>query len=397
MKININDLNIIPKQFGNGFCVFGKPKEHIQAWINFHEFKTEESTGFTNIYTPSNVEDFFNTAPHFQYLDGFSPNLNKHLHIGHLSNLVIAKAIQNFGYAKQTIAILGDTLDGNVEKQDAFDKYLLYCKQFDYNVENIYYASTQELEDKTLLHDGEGDYTGTKIFHVGDNKIVGMKSSGATTYFYQDVALASKLNAPTIYITGLEQSPHFQTLKEIFPDNHHIGLGLVLAKKKQADTSFGKMSSSLGNVVWMQEVIDMLMIEFDNNLHLVYNVIAGQFLKYTPGSEKKIDLEQFANVKTSFGLYISYTLAKMKSAGMKVDIKDDFNSFNMKVKFLKAKSNFSPSILFDELIDLCKTINQMYLKLHIKDNPENQEIYKPLMEDLELGMKKLGMFFIDKV
>ncbi len=393
MKISINDINIIPKQFGSGLCVYGKPKHEIQEWINFWGFKTEESKGFTNICLPSNLEDFFISTPYFKYLDGYSPNLNKYCHIGHLSNLVIAKAIQNFGYAEQTIAILGDTLDGKVEKQDAFDKYLSYCKEFNYNVGDIYYASNQELDNKELLHDGEGDYIGTKIFNVGENKIVGIKSTGATTYFYQDVALASKLNAPTIYITGLEQAPHFSILKEIFPDIKHIGLGLVLAKSKD---SFGKMSSSLGNVIWMQDVIDMLMKEF-NNLELVYNVIAGQFLKYAPGSDKKIDLDQFANVKTSYGLYVSYTLAKLKSAGMKVELKDDFNSFHMKFKFLKAKDNFSPAIFFDELIDSCKTINQMYLKFHIKDNPENQEMYKPLMEDLELGLKKLGMFSIDKV
>jgi hypothetical protein len=395
MKININNINTIPKQFGIGFCVYGKPKDDIQEWINFWGFKTEDSKGFTNIFVnSSDIEDFFIPTPSFKYLDGFSPNLNKHLHIGHLSNLVIAKAIQNFGYAEKTIAILGDTLDGSIEKKDAFEKYKSYCKDFNYSVDDIYYASTQQLENNELLYDGEGEYKGTKVFNLDGNKIVGIKSSGSTTYFYQDVALATKLNSPTIYITGLEQIPHFNSLKKLFPHIQHIGLGLVL--NSHSNKLIPKMSSSLGNVIWMQDVIDMLMNEF-NDLELVYNIIAGQFLKYAPTSDKKINLKQFANVKTSHGLYISYTLAKLKSAGMKVELKEDFNTFHMKFKFMKAKYNFSPAIFFDELIDLCKTINQMYLKFHIKDHPENQLLYKPLMEDLELGMKKIGMFSINKV
>lgn len=45
------------------------------------------------------------------------------------------------------------------------------------------------LKDKSILSDGEGEYTGTEVFNINNNKIVGIKSDNTTSYFYQDIAL----------------------------------------------------------------------------------------------------------------------------------------------------------------------------------------------------------------
>ena len=42
------------------------------------------------------------------------------------------------------------------------------------------------------------------------------------------------------------------------------------------------MSSSEGNVIYMTEFINNLMSQFNNDIHLVYNIIAGQILKSVP-------------------------------------------------------------------------------------------------------------------
>ena len=391
MKINSNLVKTTPKGMPFNFCVFGDPTQEIKDWISFHNLKTETSGKFTNILIgDSDVNDMFIQPDKFKYVDGFSPNLNKHLHLGHFSNLILGKAFQSLGIGEKFIAILGDTLDGSVDQKDAYEKYINLCKEFNYNIDNIVFASEQKLDDESLLKDGDGAYDGTKIFEVGDEKIVGIKSTGKTTYFYQDVALAQKLNDSTLYLTGFEQDGHFKNLNNLFPNTKHIGLGLVSIDGK-------KMSSSEGNVLLLQDVLDAVAEKFNGDKELAWNVISGHILKYDPTSLKNINMKQIDDVKASAGLYFSYTLAKLKSAGMiPVEI-ETFNSNALKFKYIKAKSNLAPNILFEELFELTKHISGLYVKLHIKDNLENQKIYQPLLDDLLLGMKKLGMFNIDKV
>lgn len=392
MKININKVKTTPSEFGFNFCVYGKPTEEITKWANHWEFDLVESGSFTNILIKedTNLGDLFTEAVQYEYIDGFSPNLNKQLHVGHFSNLIIANAFQKLGLGKKFIAIFGDTLDGYVTKTEALKKYEQHCDDFDYGVDKYFYASEMVLEDDTLLTDGEGTYEGSKIFDLEDEKLVGIKSTGATSYFYQDVALASKLNTSTLYLTGVEQDNHFKSLKKLFPNTSHIGLGLVLLDGK-------KMSSSEGNVIFMEDFINDLKKEFDGNLELVYNIIAGQILSSTPKSNKSINTKLISNPKLSNGLYLSYTMAHIKSCGVKTQDLPDFISKELKFSELKAKNTLSPNILFSALVAHCKKINSLYETHYIKGNEENIEKFSLLISDLELGMKKLGMFSIDKV
>lgn len=391
MKISLDLVKVTPRNLPFGFCVYGELKEEIRDWANYWDMRIETLEKYTNIFPDKTtiIPELFDDPKIFDHGDFFSPNLNKHLHLGHLSNLIIAKALQSLGIAKNTIAILGDTLDGAVSKEDALSKYNSYCSQFGYKIDQIYFASEQKMDDTSLL-DGEDEYTGTKIFKIGENKKVGVKSDGSTSYFYQDVALAKKLNKPTLYLTGSEQNDHFADLKTLFPAISHIGLGLVLVNGK-------KMSSSDGSVIYIDEILDLVKAKFNNDIQLSWNVLCGHILKYDLRSLKDIKLEQIDNVKTSFGLYLSYTLSRLKSAGMVPDDIYLFNSQVLQYKLIKAKSTLSPNVLFDELVEHCKLINQIYITHHIKDNLENQIMYQPLIDDLWLGMKTLGMFNIDKV
>ena len=137
MKIDINKVKIIPNNIGNwGFCIFGEPDTELEKWIECWGLKSEISGKFTNIYPTDsfNVCEAFDKPNTFKYVDGFSPNLNKHLHIGHVSNLVIANALQHMDIGEKFIAILGNTLNGVVTKDDALVEYDKICKTFDYKV-----------------------------------------------------------------------------------------------------------------------------------------------------------------------------------------------------------------------------------------------------------------------
>ena len=392
MKIDINKIKTTPSALGFNFCVFGSPSDEITNWCKYWSLVTEESGKYTNIILndDTKISDIFNQPNKYDYIDGFSPNLNKHLHVGHFSNLVLANAFQKLGVGNKFIAIFGDTLEGLVKKDDALKSYFEYCKNFNYKVDEVFFASEMKLQNEDLLIDGEGTYEGSKIFDLGDEKLVGIKSSGSTSYFYQDVALASKLKSSTLYLTGTEQDNHFKSLKKLFTTTNHVGLGLVQLDGK-------KMSSSEGNVIYMTDFINSLLPLFNNDMKLVYNIIAGQILKSVPTSSKSIDTKLIGNPKLSLGLYLSYTMAHIKSCGVTVQDKEDFYSKQLEFAELKAKSNLSPNLLFDALINHCKNINKLYENLYIKDNEVNKKIFSDLLTDLHIGMKKIGLFPVDKV
>ena len=392
MKIDINKIKTTPSNYGFNFCVFGNPSDEIKDWCAYWNLQMIDSGAYTNIILNDdfNISKAFNDYPIYEYIDGFSPNLNKHLHVGHFSNLIIANSFQKLGIGKKFIAILGDTLDGQVDKEDAFNSYLKNCDDFEYKIDEIFYASKMDLKDKTLLKDGEGDYIGSKVFDLGDEKLVGIKSSGLTSYFYQDVALSTHLDSSTLYLTGFEQDNHFKSLKKISPKTSHLGLGLVFLDGK-------KMSSSEGNIIYMKDFIDNLMNIFNNDIKLVYNIIAGQILKSTPNSNKSIDSKLISNPKLSLGLYLSYTMAHIKSCGVSTQKNNKFYSKELEFTELKSKYNLSPNLLFLSLVNHCKMINKLYQTHYIKDNIDNIKIFSDLISDLELGMEKIGLFSIDKV
>jgi len=392
MKIDINKVKVTPGDLGFNFCVWGEPKNELKDWIEYWNLKTEPSGKFTNIVLneDSNIKEMFNEAKTYQYVDGFSPNLNKNLHVGHLSNLVIANAFQKMGIGNKFISIFGDTLDGAVEKQEALEKYYKYCDDFGYQVDEEYYASNMKIKDESILIDGEGDYAGSKAFEIDGQKIVGIKNTGNTTYFYQDVALAQELNDDTLYLTGFEQNNHFNTLNKLYPTVNHVGLGLIFLNGK-------KMSSSEGNIIYLEEFINDMLKLFNNDIKLVYNILAGQILKSLPTGKKTIDTELLKNPKISYGLYLSYTMAHIKSCGVTTKEITDYSSQELSYLELKAKVNLMPNILLDGLVKHCKKINQLYETHYITDNPENIGMFSTLISDLELGMKTLGMFSVDKV
>ena len=360
---------------------------NIKDWIDYHTLETESIGKYTNIYIDKDLDTLFESKPNFKYMDGFSPNLNKYLHIGHLSNMILAKSIKSLGICEKIISIYGDTLSG-ISKEDSLSKLKEFQKTFDYEPELEFFASEVKYEgDK--LKDGVGEYEGTKIFQFEDEKIVGIKSDGSSSYFYQDMALADKLNDKTLYLTGNEQNNHFNLLSKFYPNVNHIGLGLVKIDGK-------KMSSSLGNVVFAQDFIDELFNSF-NDSKLVYNVIAGFILKNTPENDKNITLSSIDNPKNSPGLYLSYTMASLKSAGCEIENINKFSSKYLEHSYLKSKFTIKPNVLFNELVEHCKEINSLYQKHMIKGNEENKKMFENKLNDLALGLKLLGLFEIDKV
>jgi arginyl-tRNA synthetase len=139
------------------------------------------------------------------------------------------------------------------------------------------------------------------------------------------------------------------------------------------------------------------MEQFKGDIKLVWNVLAGQILKSSPSSIKKIDIDTIQDFKQSLGLYISYTQARMWSAGIEHQEIEKYSNEVLDFKSLKAYCTLQPNMLFEEVIEHCKKINSLYDTHIIKDNPENKEMFQNLTNDLMLGCKQLGLFKIEKI
>jgi hypothetical protein len=403
MKISPAVFSEIPSQHGTGLCIYGAPTAEIIAWAEFHKIQLIPSGAFTNLvwHNPKLSELFIQPAS-YDYMDGFSPNLNKHLHLGHLSNLVYAKAFKSMGLSTNVVALLGDTLTGTVTKQEALTSFNDLCSLVDYKPDLIAYASEQVATISLLqgtgitktTHEGEvQDYTGTKGFLINNEFVVGIKSTGATTYFYQDVGfaefLASKGLSSGLYLTGQEQAPHFQKLNVLFPNINSVALGLV-------SLGGAKMASSKGNVLYLSSIWADLTAKFSDP-KLVWNILAGFILKSAPQTAKKIDLEQLSNPKNSPGLYLSYTLAKLKSAGLEISPTTTFNNPILGWNYLLAQTNLNPSGFLNALLKTAKELSSLYVAHKISGHPENHQFFQPHAQDLVLGLKLLGFFDVNKV
>ena len=149
MKININKIKTTPKNLPFALCVYGNPSNEILEWMTHWNIKSVTSSDYTNFILPENISlnDIFEDPNHYNYVDAFSPNLNKKLHFGHLANLITAKFIQKIGLGDTFISVLGDTLSGKIDKEEALNDFYHYCQLFDYEVNKIFYASEQKMDN----------------------------------------------------------------------------------------------------------------------------------------------------------------------------------------------------------------------------------------------------------
>ena len=96
-------------------------------------------------------------------------------------------------------------------------------------------------------------------------------------------------------------------------------------------------------------------------------------------------------------MYLSYTLAKIKSCGVDTKNINQYQSQKLQVAHIKSIQNLQPNILLDELQNHAKHISKLYEDNYIKGNSDNIEMFSNLISDLEFGMKNLGLFSVKKV
>ena len=137
--MDIEAFHPMPAKFGCGITSL-KP-------ASFDGFRYEKVGRYHNYHcTPENwhwpIEYHDDKA---YIIDGFSPNLNKQLHVGHLRNLALAASLQRFIPAR-FVALLGASLG---IKKAALESWKLWTDFLQYTPQIFYRSCGQKTSTST--------------------------------------------------------------------------------------------------------------------------------------------------------------------------------------------------------------------------------------------------------
>lgn len=249
-------------------------------------------------------------------IDGFSPNLNKELHVGHLRNLVIAASLQRLHSEHVNtnfVALLGCSLG---VKSWSIDSWRKWTHWTGYKPEIFYdVALPDDLVDEHPEKEKAGplqpeidkmNFKHSFWTNPEGEEILIRRSDGSPLYAFYDLAFHEWVN-PTHYITGQEQRDHFRSLG--FADKH-LPMGLVLGddgkKLKSRDESGMAISEALG-------LVAKELNETPEQGKLSWNIMCWNMLQPNREKDVKFQVENWVRPESP-GLYITYTYSRVRSA-----------------------------------------------------------------------------------
>jgi hypothetical protein len=248
-------------------------------------------------------------------IDGFSPNLNKELHVGHLRNLAIANCLKKLLNHNQCnmVSLLGASLGVYSWAVEAIHQWFNFLKFHP----TLYYDVLMpwDVVPRHLETNPEKKSQGCEVWDENPNVIV-TTSAGKHTYNFHDIAF-SKIGAtgPTHYLTGAEQVEHFRALGL---DDKHLPMGLVLGidNKKMKSRKKDKDGKDVADSFTAEEAMQEIMDKFDDTpepRQLAWNVIAWNFLHASRSANVKFDPDKWTQIESP-GMYITYTYARIRAA-----------------------------------------------------------------------------------
>lgn len=273
-------------------------------------------------FTPTHFDWPEQVGPVNERFDGFSPNLNKDLHIGHLRNLVVGSSLVKVTVTKERpVAMLGASLgvvEGALQKLQEWYKLAKYSPDIymdvdlipqDYDYKEFADGVYAEIEESMMK---VRDHRGCKVTH-GPDPVIVRKANGQATYAMHDLKFAEKVK-PTKYVTAGEQSAHFNS---IGLGDKHLPMGIVLG----ADGK--KMRSRTGDAFLATDALKLIQdsLRDGSATELAWNVLAWNFLSVSRSQNVTFDPMLWAN-PDSGGLYITYTFARVRSALKAAGVED---------------------------------------------------------------------------
>lgn len=350
-------------------------------------------------------------------IDGFSPNLNKLLHVGHLRNLAIANSlfaiVYNGSENAKFVTMLGASLG---VKKAALDGWRHWTKFLGYKPDEYYDVCLPDdvVETHPATTEGMSDplVVEPQVWDGPKGEVIVKRSDGKPLYAFHDLSFANYVG-PTHYITGLEQKEHFESLGL---GNKHLPMGLVLGDDNK------KLKSRTGDALLATEMIQMIIErlhpndDMDVQTKLAWNVLAWNFLHTTREKNVKFDAESWTKPDQG-GLYVTYTYARVLSAlssypyGLKkvypesvvgelkeIDISLMGFAEQFKYYFSQSMERLDPAPIANFAYDLARMISQAYETEKISGGrPNFRNAIEHATWRLQDCMEYLGMFLLAKI
>jgi arginyl-tRNA synthetase len=333
-------------------------------------------------------------------LEGFAPNLNKKLHVGHLKNLAVANALSRILQPCRPVALLGASLG---VLPGALEELLGLFDLVGYQPRTT--LDTDLPAGLVPTEPGTGEYAGCQTWQGPLGPVVLVKSDGRPTYAYHDLAYAQFVQ-PDWYVTGREQQGHFAALGLA---GKHLAMGLVLGPDGR------KVKSRGGDPLLASEAFELVLGQLEPTPEprkLAWNVLAYGFLQTALASSSKFDPVQMTRPSAP-GMYLTFTLAKIHSAlakgGVSLEAGPPAHLTDGDVALLglasyagyylhQSREEKCPALLANYLLMLAKGLANVYARQSIKDGPPGfQFAVARAFRALEQGMVTLGLFPLREV
>lgn len=356
-------------------------------------------------------------------IDGFSPNMNKELHVGHLRNLAIARSLKSILRGSDTtfVALIGCSLG---VKKAALDGWKRWTNFVHYHP-HVYYdvalpqdviesrePTVEEVEKRVIdVNEPGPDWALPKLWDGPNGPVIVIRADGRHLYAFHDLTFAKEVG-PTHYITGHEQKGHFANLGL---GDKHLSMGLVCG------TDGKKLSSRNGTALLATDALEAIITQLgdmaDRNTanQVAWNILVWNFLHASRGTDLKFEVEKWVRPEAP-GMYASYTYARVKKAldpmgsayfneiGKRDGeiTEDDAKLLGLSEQYLyyhnKAITAMDPAPIANFAHELARALGVVYEKERIRDGrPIFAHVVRHALWRLEHCLTDLGMFLVSEV
>lgn len=252
------------------------------------------------------------------------------------------------------------------------------------------------------------------------------RSDGSTLYLSRDVANIRKRENEgfdlNLYVVANEQDLHFQQLFEIAEEfgielpSEHISYGMLHLEE-------GSMSSSKGNIITLDEVIDKAVEKAEeiegrdvgNSEEVGLGAIKYANLSVSRPKDIEFNWDEVLTFEGDSGPYLQYTNVRAKSimreSDLQGEISGDFNDEEYRLvkklsefpeKIETAADQREPAKIANYLSDLCEEFNSFYHSCQVTGTEKKVEkrrlkIVENFVEVTDTGLDLLGIESLEEM
>ena len=341
----------------------------IIEWLNYWGFRVDKRKDKTIVIYPHSfdLKNCFHNRTHFDYIQSSNKDIGKVANDNDLLNLIFSKSFISMNIAMKSTSIIEGISENDNSIKSKMMGYNFFNKNFSHRIDKFLYEKDFKL----------------------DKKLKEKLKDSKKEIFYNDFHVIKNLNSRILFLRNNFDEKSSLYIKKEHAKNKSIeyvnigAVNFVDIKSKKEIVSYSAISNHMKGMF--------------SSSHLFYNIISGIVFSTPRESVRKIDLSDKDSLKKTPGYIFSKTSAKLKGEGISFENKDDFNSNILQYNLIKSRWYFDPHYLLNSLVMHCDNINKIINNKEFDlSKDENVRVFiGGMLDDLVLGMKKLGMFQVE--